>query len=177
MIKHVRNFHDKKIKNICFKVLNNNSYFAHGENILIGMFGDSDQVARNMAVDNNKILSIQTGEEPEDPSSNEADEEIDELELSEESESESSDGTLLDTESVRKFVKPKRNFQCTSYTSMTKLVSWETQPPLLSKLSNDEIEAFRITKFKTLHTCHSQNIERRTPHTFCDRSISSCVWV
>ena len=34
---------DKKIKDICYNVLNNNSFFAHGENILVSMLSDSDE--------------------------------------------------------------------------------------------------------------------------------------
>ena len=34
---------DKKIKDTCYNVLNNNSFFAHGENILVLMLSDSDE--------------------------------------------------------------------------------------------------------------------------------------
>ena len=38
----------KKIKDICYNVLNDNSFFAHGENILVSMLGDSDEFVRKL---------------------------------------------------------------------------------------------------------------------------------
>ncbi|KAB7503292.1 hypothetical protein Anas_13011 [Armadillidium nasatum] len=47
---------DKNVREICYKILNNNSYFAHGENILIAMLADEEEEVRVRAV--NKLLNI-----------------------------------------------------------------------------------------------------------------------
>ena len=33
VIQRINKFQDSNVRNICYKVINNNSYFAHGENI------------------------------------------------------------------------------------------------------------------------------------------------
>lgn len=50
LINRIKEF-SKKIQDICFEVLNNNSYFAHGENILLSMLADIDDKLRKNAVD------------------------------------------------------------------------------------------------------------------------------
>ena len=43
VIQRINKFPDSNVKNICYQVINNNIYFAHGENILIGMLADQDR--------------------------------------------------------------------------------------------------------------------------------------
>jgi hypothetical protein len=43
LIQKINKFPEISIRDICFKTLNNNSYFAHGENILIAMLADEDE--------------------------------------------------------------------------------------------------------------------------------------
>ena len=49
-------FPNFKVKNIALKVIERNAYFAHPENILLGMLADSDESIRNAAV--HKIVHI-----------------------------------------------------------------------------------------------------------------------
>ena len=53
VIQRINNFPDSNARNICYKVIDNNSYFAHGENILIGMLADEDEEVIRKAV--NKV--------------------------------------------------------------------------------------------------------------------------
>ena len=53
IIIRINNFPDLRIRQICYNVLNNNSFFAHGENILVAMLGDIDETVRRKAM---KIL-------------------------------------------------------------------------------------------------------------------------
>ena len=54
MIQRINKFPDSNAKNICHKVIDNNSYFAHGKNTLIGMLADEDEEVRRKAV--NKVI-------------------------------------------------------------------------------------------------------------------------
>ena len=56
VIQRINKFPDSNARNICYKVIDNNSYFAHGENILIGMLADEDEEVRRKAV--NKVLHL-----------------------------------------------------------------------------------------------------------------------
>ena len=47
MIVRINCLPDKKIRDICYNVLNNKSFFAHGENILVAMLGDSDEFVKS----------------------------------------------------------------------------------------------------------------------------------
>ena len=50
IIIRINNFPDLRIRQICYNVLNNNSFFAHGEYILVAMLGDMDKTVRRKAV-------------------------------------------------------------------------------------------------------------------------------
>ena len=50
VIQRIHKFPDSNVKNICYQVINNNSYFAHGENILIRMLADEDEEVRRKVV-------------------------------------------------------------------------------------------------------------------------------
>ena len=51
LYKKIQNFSYLKVKNISLKVIERNGYFAHPENILLGMMADPDQSIRNAAVE------------------------------------------------------------------------------------------------------------------------------
>lgn len=59
-IKSVRENFDQKIQSIIFKVVKNNSYFAHPENILLTMLTDSNKDIRERAV--NSIIAARNSE-------------------------------------------------------------------------------------------------------------------
>ena len=56
LYKRIQNFPNLKVKNIALKVIERNAYFAHPENILLGMLADPDESIRKAAVD--KIVHI-----------------------------------------------------------------------------------------------------------------------
>ena len=51
LYKRIQNFPNLKVKNIALKVIERNVYFAHTENIRLGMLADRDESIRNAAVD------------------------------------------------------------------------------------------------------------------------------
>ena len=58
------------------------------------------------------------------------------------------------------FHNPKINFKATNYHKMTPSVEWQTIPPILQELENDEIHNLTINPFNSNHECHSQIVER-----------------
>ena len=64
MIQRINSFSNIKICKLCYKVLNNNSYFAHGENILVAMLNDKDQLVRRKAIEIMLTLSGNPGSFP-----------------------------------------------------------------------------------------------------------------
>ena len=56
LITRTNKFPQEAVRNISYKVLNNNSYFAHGENILVMKLADNDEKVRRKAA--NIILHI-----------------------------------------------------------------------------------------------------------------------
>ena len=51
LYRRIQIFFDLKVKNITLKVIEKNAFFAHPENILLGMSADSDESIRNAARD------------------------------------------------------------------------------------------------------------------------------
>ena len=56
MVRRVLLFPNKKVTQISLKVLKQNAFFAHQENILLSMLTDDDKMVRHLAV--SKILSM-----------------------------------------------------------------------------------------------------------------------
>ena len=56
MIERANKFSNQKLRDKALEILQCNSYFAHHENILLGMPSDSDEEVRSLAV--NKTLKI-----------------------------------------------------------------------------------------------------------------------
>ena len=76
MIKRVCEFQNCEVQEIALRVLERNAYFAHPENILLGMLADENQKICQIAVD--KILKIRSlssistaKEQPESPTQKE----------------------------------------------------------------------------------------------------------
>lgn len=64
MMQRTKRFNNKQARDIALTVLQNNSFFAHGENILVAMLADEDAQVRNRAV--NKILRIRCDDVEDD---------------------------------------------------------------------------------------------------------------
>ena len=56
MLKRVTQFPDKQVRDITFKVLRRNVFFAHLEHVIIAMLGNENKPVRDIAVD--KIMSL-----------------------------------------------------------------------------------------------------------------------
>ena len=55
-LRRVTHFPDKKVRDIAFKVLRHNAFFAHPEQVITAMPGDENKPVRDIAVD--KIMSL-----------------------------------------------------------------------------------------------------------------------
>ena len=116
MIARINNFPDQRIREICYKVLNNNSYFAHGESIFVAMLADMDETVRRKAV---KII-LKLKENDEQVSEEEMEEEEEESDCDDASNEKveiSSDVSKYPPIEVpvRVFRKPLINFKASSY--------------------------------------------------------------
>ena len=115
-------------------VLQNNSYFAHPENILLAGVTDEDECIRKFACE--KVLEARVHSS---------------------------------TNVIRVFDKSTitLEYSASSYIHMT---DWTaavvTPPPLLSSISNEDLEQFQVDSFKGI-PCHSQAVER------CIKDISA----
>ena len=56
MVQRVLLLPNKKVTQIALKVLKQNAFFAHQENIILSMLADDDKMVRHLAV--SKILSM-----------------------------------------------------------------------------------------------------------------------
>ena len=63
MLRLISNFLNAVVNDVGVKVLQNNAFFAHHENILLAMLGDNDQNVRAMAVDTILQLRIQNSQQ------------------------------------------------------------------------------------------------------------------
>ena len=157
MIARINNFPDQRVEQICYNVLNNNSFFAHGENILVAMLGDVDETVRRKAVkiilklreNVDQDLEKKTEKKEVDCTSNEL---VDPL-------VDKNKYPPID-KSVRVFKKPLINFKAPSYHQMTPSSQWTTLPPVLRHYNNDFIKSLEKIPLKLEFECHSQNIER-----------------
>ncbi|KAL7636733.1 UNVERIFIED_CONTAM: hypothetical protein RMT77_012487 [Armadillidium vulgare] len=148
---------DRNARNICYKVIDNNSYFAHGENILIGMLADEDEEVRRKAV--NKVLHLKGliedyhGEKDDFVGGTVESDDDNEANVSE------NDYPSMNKD-VRVFLKQKINFKAVCYYKMTSISQWHTIPPVLRLIEEDKILEFIEKPLKLRHECHSQNVER-----------------
>jgi len=58
LIERVRQFPTDKVRRISMKVLQRNAYFAHSENVILGMLAEDDENIHRRAV--NKILELRS---------------------------------------------------------------------------------------------------------------------
>ena len=157
MIQRINKFPDTNARNICYKVIDNNSYFAHGKNILIGMLADEDEEVRRKAV--NKVLHLKGliedyhGEKDDFVGGTVESDDDNEANVSE------NDYPSMNKD-VRVFLKPKINFKAVCYYKMTSISQWHTIPPVLRLIEEDKILEFIEKPLKLRHECHSQNVER-----------------
>lgn len=154
MLQRVVQFPNNKVKKIALDVLKRNAFFAHQENVLLGMLADDDETVRHLAV--NKILSLrgvieQFSIENEVPESEAAP-----------VQNEPADGEeSVASVHVRKFNVPAINVRAKSYYKLVNLNSDQTnEPPAIRHLTNLDIEKIREEKLIMRHPCHNQAVER-----------------
>jgi hypothetical protein len=157
LIQKINKFPDISIRDICFKTLNYNSYFAHGENILIAMLADEDEQVRRKAV--NKILCIKGIISSFDFEEDDFAEGIVESDDENETCDNESEYPYMNKD-VRIFLKPNINFKASCYHKITPILEWQTIPPILRGLSGNDIKNFIQNPLELGHECHSQNVER-----------------
>ena len=139
------------IKETALKVVQRNGFFAHQENILIGMLGDNDEEIRMLGV--NKVLSIRQ------KLSTGALSNIDAMTESV-NEEHSSESTCDTSATVRSFDLPTINLAATSFDKMVDLNSWQHQPPAIGHLTDVYIKQCRVRPLTLHHPCHNQFVER-----------------
>ena len=119
------------------KVLQRNTYFAHSENVILGMLAQDDENICRRAVD--KILELRS-------------------EASATTDMESSTLESSRKDVVRQFKVPKSNVKATHFYELTNLDSIKdiSQPPAVM-----DLDAQMLTKPLVLqHPCHNQAVER-----------------
>lgn len=103
-IKMIRENIEPKFHDVLFKVVSNNSYFAHPENVLITMLTDENKEIREMAVES--ILKAKKNKSDEN---------------------------------IRKYQKPRINFDATTYFKMVNYSG--VDPPITQNSSIEEVKA------------------------------------
>ena len=140
MVHRINNFYHKEVRDIAFKSLQRNAFFAHPENVLVAMLGDADPDNRRVAV--NKIQKIRS-------------------KYQEASTSSSTDTETKKNEAVRKFVIPKINRKSRSLKTLVDLEDNTIQePPLTRNLSTEDLEDVLESPLVFKHPCHNQAVER-----------------
>jgi len=124
------------------KVLQRNAYFAHSENVILGMLAEDDENIHQRAVD--KILELRS-------------------EASATTDMESSTLESSRKDVVQQFKAPKVNVEATHFYELTNLDSIKDicQPPAVMDL-DDALIAQMLTKplLVLQHPCHNQAVER-----------------
>ena len=148
LLKRILQLSNKEIREKAVENLQKNSFFAHPENVLVSMLGDSDEKVRRLAV--NKINSFR-GKSVDYHIPNE----------------DFVGGYLFkdagkgDHNDIRRFCLPKINLEAKTYYTLVNLKGQELiQPPAVRSLTDAEIDEIRNTPLKLNYPCHNQTVER-----------------
>ena len=151
-------FTDRAARSTDLKTLEQNSYFAHPENVLLSMLSDVDYQVGCMAI--NKILAIREVQEvgrvviPADVF--EGGDQCDDHE-----ESHSMATMQADVSNVRRFHRPKINNTAKVYHKVVNM-NWAEikEPPAIKHNCDENLAKIRQTPLKLQHPCHNQAVER-----------------
>ena len=140
-------FPHQKVVEIALKVLQTNRFFAHPENILLGMLGD-DENFQKIAV--KKLCSLRL-KGPSYPIKKD-----------------NFEGGFFEQvqfrqkcTAIQKCFIPKINFKTKSFHKMVNLNLPDIhKPPATNQFSYEEINGFRLQPLKLDHPCHNQAVER-----------------
>ena len=145
MMKRILSFPCKRIRDISLPVVERNAFFAHPENILLGMLGSEDEEIRRLGV--NKVLSFRK--------------EIPRYNINPDYENGRTQEEIETQSGIRKFQVPKININADVFYRMVDVDDISVQePPLLKHLSTHDIENIRSVPLKLGHPCHNQKVER-----------------
>jgi len=109
--------------------LQRNSFFAHHENIPLGLLSDSDEEVRSLAV--NKILKIRKN---------------------------SNKKAVRNKTTIRRFHLPKINLkakQCHQMVSLDEI----TELPAIRYFNEEKLNQLKTNALKLMHPCHNQAVE------------------
>ena len=144
-MKRILSFPCKRIRDISLPVVERNAFFAHPENILLGMLGSEDEEIRRLGV--NKVLSFRK--------------EIPRYNINPDYENGRTQEEIETQSNIRKFQVPKININADVFYRMVDVDDVSVQePPLLKHLSTHDIENIRSEPLKLGHPCHNQKVER-----------------
>ena len=144
MIKRVCEFQKCRVREIALRVLERNAYFAHPQNILLGMLADENQEMRRIAVD--KILKIQC---------------LSSISAARKQPEPSTQKEICQNSSIRCFKVPALDPQAKEFYELVNLNEKEiSQPPALVSFDNDSILKMQEAPLCLQHPCHNQAIER-----------------
>jgi len=140
-IERVRQFPTDKVREISMKVLQRNAYFAHSENVILGMLAEDDENIRRRAVD--KPLELRS-----------------EASATTDMESFTLESSRKDV--VRQFKVPKINGEATHFYELTNLDSIKdiSHPSAVMDLYDTSIAQMLTKPLVLQHPCHNQAVER-----------------
>ena len=135
MLRLISNFSNAVVNDVGVKVLQNNAFFAHHENILLAMLGDNAQNIRAMAVDKIPQIRIQNSQQ---------------------------EGERLErTDQVRMFIIPKVNAGAKAYYAMSDLhLPKMHEPPATTCMSDNALQQLATNKLELNYSCRNQAVER-----------------
>jgi hypothetical protein len=155
MMQRVDQFPHTKVKTIALRYIEINAFFAHPENVLIAMLGDEDSHIRNLAV--NRVMQIRGG-------LHDTEDDTDEFrggDLSDQEDESYKRDVTEESRFIRKFKVPKINTKAKVYHKMVNISSPDvSEPPVISRLTDEEILNVRDHKLILKHPCHTQAVER-----------------
>ena len=135
MIQRINSFPDIKIRELFYKVLNNNSYFTCGENIFVAMLSDKDQLVRRKTIEIVLTLRGNAGLfQHKNTLDHAGNEDIvgDTVDIDDDTESVGDESSECASNyppmepTVRLFKKPKINFEASTYYNITHFSHWKS---------------------------------------------------
>ena len=135
------------------KIVQRNAYFAHPENTLVSMLGNSNEEISSLRV--NKVIPMRdkllSSNIPNDNATGGV------LVCSEEEE-----GDLGETENihVRRFHPPALNLEAVSYYTLVDFNCCNQQPPAIQNLADAGIDECRMNPLQLNLPYHNQSVER-----------------
>ena len=133
MLRRVTQFPDKQVRDIAFKALRRNFFFAHAEHVIIATLGNENKPVRDIAVD--KIISLRETLTAGHTDTFE-------------------ERSCEEVKAVKKFKVSSTNENATSYHQLIVDLCLKAEPPLLHHLTNDKLKSVRQKPMFFKQPCH-----------------------